>query len=165
VGKVDAAKATLGRLADHDSTHRVHRLAAALKTLIAAVKREPAPQALPPELATEYLAASYYAQSQAAGDASLKAALQLAREAADHSAQSGFAHARVAELELCFGRIGRAKEALLWDFSMRRRTTRVKRLSVSSALWRLIQHWPTHGWALVCAASGLATWPGATRIY
>src|SRR5205823_8922280 len=63
-------------------------------------------------LSSEFLAASYYEQSRAVGDETLKAALNLAWQAASHSPQFGFAWARVAELEFSFGRTGRALEAL-----------------------------------------------------
>ena len=54
-------------------------------------------------LSTEFLAASYYAQSRAGREDSLKTALHLARQAATNSPRFGFAWARVAELEFSFG--------------------------------------------------------------
>jgi len=114
VGEVARAEAMLSQIATTVSTSRERRLAAALETLVAAVKFQPAPVGVTPELATECLAASYYAQSRANGDEALKRALRLARESASRSEGFGFAYARVAELELCFDRREHAREALLW---------------------------------------------------
>ncbi len=106
------AESVLAAVSMSDATARPARLATALHRLIAAVKRQPAPAAPAPELATEFLADSYYEQSRALPGVSLKAALDLARKAAAASPQSGFAWARVAELEFGFGNTGPALEAL-----------------------------------------------------
>jgi len=88
------------------------RLAAALRTLIAAVKRSPRSTEVSPELATELLAESYYQQSRSTDEEALKSALQLARRATVVSPQFGFAWERVAELEFGFGHIQEATRAL-----------------------------------------------------
>src|SRR6185503_13321923 len=95
---------------------------------IAAVKREARPSAVNPasrqgqtqadqlstnyQLSTEFLAASYYEQSRARGEISLRTALDLARQAVTNSPEFGFAWERVAELEFSFGRTDRALDAL-----------------------------------------------------
>jgi Flp pilus assembly protein TadD len=111
VGEVDKAESTLALLSSTDTSSRPQRLASALRTLIAAVKRQTIPVRAP-ELATEYLASSYYQQSLARGDASLNLALENARQSAAISPQFGFAWARVAELEFGFGRTRAAESAL-----------------------------------------------------
>jgi tetratricopeptide (TPR) repeat protein len=112
VGEVEKTEAELARLPAESPTNRLQRLADALRTLIAAVKRQERPSALEPQLPTEMLAASYYAQSQAKGDESLSLALSLAREATVRSPRFGFAWERVAELEFGFGRTREAMLAL-----------------------------------------------------
>ena len=87
-------------------------LPAALRTLIAAVKRQPQPSTRNPQLATELLATSYYEQSRATGQDSLKSALELARRATSVAPQFSFAWERVAELEFGFGRTHEAEVAL-----------------------------------------------------
>jgi len=114
VGQVSEAALILNTIQDSSVPDRARRLAIALRTMIAAVKLEARPAGPVPELPTEFLAASYYEQSRATGDESLAAALAMARRAADGSPEFGFAFARVAELELCFGRVTKAKEALRW---------------------------------------------------
>jgi tetratricopeptide (TPR) repeat protein len=84
------------------------RLAAALQQLIAAVKLEKVAVPHSPELASEWLAESYYRQSR--GD--LPSSLTAARKAVEKSPSFGFGWARVAELEFSFGRTTRALEAL-----------------------------------------------------
>jgi Flp pilus assembly protein TadD len=96
VGRVDQSTALLSN----------SRLSAALRQVVAAVKNQPF-EAPPPETATEWMARSYYLQSQ--GD--LEGALKAAREAAK-SPDFGFAHSRVAELEFSFGDIDGARSAL-----------------------------------------------------
>ena len=91
---------------------RVRQLADSLRTLIAAVKRQPKPSTIPPQLSSELLAASYAEQARATGDESLRAALELARRATVVSPEFGFAWCRVAELEFGFGHTARALEAL-----------------------------------------------------
>jgi tetratricopeptide (TPR) repeat protein len=82
--------------------------AGAIRQLIAAVKVQPWPRVRLPELATEWLAESYYQQSGAV----LDDALAAARRAADKSPKFGFAWERVAELEFSFGRVPEALAAL-----------------------------------------------------
>ena len=112
VGQAQQAEAALAALGSSSRSELVERLALSLRTLIAAVKRQPKPNTLNPQLSTEFLAASYYEQSRAAGDESLRAALNLARQAAARSPQFGFAWERVAELEFGFGHTRAALEAL-----------------------------------------------------
>lgn len=110
VGEVRKAEATLAELADANG--RSARFAGALRQLIAAVKRETLPTLTEPQTATECLARSYYEQSRAAGNASLSEALRFAKRATELAPGFGFAWQRVAELELCFGRLDRASAAL-----------------------------------------------------
>jgi tetratricopeptide (TPR) repeat protein len=112
VGEVEKTEAELAQLPAESPTNRLQRLADSLQMLIAAVKRQERSTALEPQLPTELLAASYYAQSQAKGDESLSAALSMAREATARSPQFGFAWERVAELEFGFGRTPQAMLAL-----------------------------------------------------
>ncbi len=112
VGQVQQTEEALTLAPAAGPTEHVPRLAAALRQLIAAVKRQPNPSTLNPQLSTEFLAASYYEQSRATGDESLKTALHLAWQAATNSPEFGFAWARVAELEFSFGRTDRALDAL-----------------------------------------------------
>jgi Tfp pilus assembly protein PilF len=112
VGEVEQTEATLAALPVIDPNERLPRLAAALRQLIAAVKRQQSPSTTNLQLSTEFLAASYYEQSRALGDESLKAALRLAQQATTNSPEFGFAWARVAELEFSFGRTARALQAL-----------------------------------------------------
>ena len=86
-------------------TDRAAHLAGALRQMIAAVKLEQSTPAHSPELATEWLAGSYYQQSREC----LPEALAAARAAVQKSPAFGFALARVAELEFSFSR---TKEAL-----------------------------------------------------
>jgi Tfp pilus assembly protein PilF len=87
------------------------RLANALRMLIAAVRHETISSTATPQFATEFLAASYYAQSQP-GPKSLTTALALAQKAVAVSPEFGFGWERVAELEFSFGRTDRAQAAL-----------------------------------------------------
>ncbi|HEX3719618.1 MAG TPA: TonB-dependent receptor [Verrucomicrobiae bacterium] len=112
VGEVAEAEEDLSTLADKDASGKSQRLAAAVRTLIAAVKREARPSTSTPRLATERLADSYLEQSRAVPNASLAAALALARQAVAIDPKFGFAWERVAELEFSFGHIDRASEAL-----------------------------------------------------
>jgi Tfp pilus assembly protein PilF len=112
VGQAAKTEAALAELGPAGQSDAVQRCANALRELIAAVKREPNPSTLAPQLPTELMAASYYEQSRARGDASLESALELARRATAQSPEFGFAWARVAELEFSFGRTGKALEAL-----------------------------------------------------
>lgn len=112
VGQVEQTEAALATLSTNNVSDTNQRLAAALRRLIAAVKRTPNTPAADPQLTTEFLANSYYEQSRAVRETSLTAALFQARQAATHSPQFGFAWERVAELEFSFGRMGRALDAL-----------------------------------------------------
>jgi Tfp pilus assembly protein PilF len=112
VGQVEETENALSLLSTAAPTERIQRLATALRQLIAAVKREANPSTVPPQLSTELMAASYYEQSLAHRETSLRTALDLARRAATNSPDFGFAWERVAELEFSFGRTDRALEAL-----------------------------------------------------
>ena len=112
VGEVEQTESELAMLSASGQTNHLARLANALRTLIAAVKRQSRPSSLEPVLSTEWLADSYYEQSQAKGDESLSAALAMAQKAAALSPQFGFAWERVAELEFSFGRARESETAL-----------------------------------------------------
>ena len=112
VGQVEPAEAALASLSVTDASSRPQRVALALRQLISAVKRQPNPAAVRPQLATEFLANSYYEQSRAIPGISLPAALDSARQAVTNSPDFGFAWERVAELEFSFGHTGRALDAL-----------------------------------------------------
>ena len=112
VGRVEQAETNLSALATTDASEKSQRLVNALRLLIAAVKRETISSAINYQLSTEFLAASYYEQSHAVRETSLKTALQLARQAVTNSPEFGFGWERVAELEFSFGRTDRALEAL-----------------------------------------------------
>jgi tetratricopeptide (TPR) repeat protein len=112
VGQVEPAEAALASLSATDASSRPQRIAAALRKLIAAVKRQPNPTTGQPQLATEFLANSYYEQSRAVHDVSLPAALDLARQAVTNSPEFGFGWERVAELEFSFGHTRGALDAL-----------------------------------------------------
>lgn len=95
---------------------RLARLDNALRLLIHAVKRETRADvdaaSATAETASEALALSYYEQSRATGDSSLRRALAAARRATELSPDFGFAWARVAELEFSFGRTAEARKAV-----------------------------------------------------
>jgi tetratricopeptide (TPR) repeat protein len=112
VGQVEPAEAALASLSAADASSRPQRIALALRRLISAVKRQPNPAVTRPQLATEFLANSYYEQSRAIPGVSLPAALESARQAVTNSPEFGFGWERVAELEFSFGHTGRALEAL-----------------------------------------------------
>jgi Tfp pilus assembly protein PilF len=112
VGDAARAEDIIDKLDSRDAGGRAKRLGNALRLLIAAVKRQPAPGGAAPELPTELLAASYYEQSRGKGDESLNNALALAEKAAAHSPDFSFAWERVAELEFGFGRTSEARRAL-----------------------------------------------------
>jgi Tfp pilus assembly protein PilF len=111
VGQVDKTEAVLSSLPSAAS-ERTQRLATALRQLISAVKRQPDSSPLHPQLASEFLASSYYEQSRSVRETSLETALHLARQAATNSPNFGFAWERVAELEFSFGRTAKALETL-----------------------------------------------------
>jgi Tfp pilus assembly protein PilF len=112
VGEVEKTEAVLGALSGQSTSERPGRLAAALRLLIAAVKRQTISGERTPELATELLARSYYEQSRAVRGDSLEAARELARQAVVVSPEFGFAWARLAELELGFGQTSATLKAL-----------------------------------------------------
>ncbi len=112
VGQVEPAETVLASLSVSDVSSRPQRVALALRRLISAVKRQPNPAAVRPQLATEFLADSYYEQSRAVPGISLSAALDSARKAVTNSPDFGFAWERVAELEFSFGHTRRTLDAL-----------------------------------------------------
>jgi Flp pilus assembly protein TadD len=119
VGRVEQTETILALLGASDP---IPRLTIALRQLIASVKYQPFPSTLDPRpsttLSTELLAASYYEQSKAARDVSLRKALDLAKQAATNSPDFGFAWARLAELEFSFGHAGSALDALNKSLSL-----------------------------------------------
>jgi tetratricopeptide (TPR) repeat protein len=112
VGQVEPTETVLASLSAAEASNRPQRIALALRQLISAVKRQPNPAVVRPQLATEFLADSYYEQSRAIPGVSLLAALDSARQAVTNSPEFGFGWERVAELEFSFGHTGRALEAL-----------------------------------------------------
>ncbi len=112
VGQVEPSEDVLANLSETNSAAQSQRLAAALRKLVAAVKREQVTSPFPPQMATEFLADSYYEQSRAIRERSLVAALASARAAVSNSPNFGFAWERVAELEFCFGRTKESLKAL-----------------------------------------------------
>jgi tetratricopeptide (TPR) repeat protein len=110
VGEVAPAGQIIGTL--QPGVAQTDRLGTVLRQLISAVRRDAVAPAATPQLASEQLAASYLEQSRALGDATLRRALALARQAAKDSPQFAFAWARVAELEFSFGRRDEAMAAL-----------------------------------------------------
>lgn len=106
VGNVTQAEALLSVLAPDGN--RVQRLAAALRTMLAAVKFQPRAAMEDAQLSTSLLAESYYAQSRS----QLESALAAAYRATAQSPDFAFAWAQVAELEFSFGRTTRAQTAL-----------------------------------------------------
>lgn len=101
-GQVEQANANLKALRSPSPADR------ALRKVIAAVKHETFADKTTPTTASEWLAESYYLQSQS----KLREALQAAREAVQKSPNFGFGWVRVAELELAFGHINQAKQTL-----------------------------------------------------
>jgi len=114
VGQVEQVETQLKEL------QNASPLADALRQMIAAVKFLPWNHAAPPNLASEWLAESYYRQSRS----QLEAALQAAKSAADKSPGFGFAWARMAELEFSFGRVHPALAALEKALQLSTRNTR-----------------------------------------
>ena len=112
VGQVEQTENALSHLSTSAPGERIQRLAVALRQLIAAVKRQDNPSTAAPQLSTELMAASYYEQSLAHRETSLRIALDLARRATTNSPDFGFAWERAAELEFGFGQTDRALEAL-----------------------------------------------------
>lgn len=102
VGQVDKAKRLLNAAGAGTPGRR------ALLTLIAAVTLKPRPDSEAPQTASDWIAESYYLQSQA----NLSAALEAAKRATEIDPEFGFAWTRVAELQFSFGRVPQAKTAL-----------------------------------------------------
>jgi len=112
VGQVEPAESMLASLSASNLSSSPQRIAQALRRLIAAVKQQPNPANVRSQLATEFLADSYYEQSRAIPEVSLQAALDSARQAVTNSPSFGFGWERVAELEFSFGRTRGALLAL-----------------------------------------------------
>jgi Tfp pilus assembly protein PilF len=112
VGQVEEAEDLLSSVSAAGATDRPEHLAAAIRLLISAVKRQSGPWIPNPQLATEFLAQSYYEQSRAIPEVSLPSALKLAEQAAAKSPDFGFAWERLAELEFSFGYNQKAMHAL-----------------------------------------------------
>lgn len=102
VGQVDKARRLLNAVSSGTPGRQ------ALLTLIAAVTLKPRPDSNPPQTASDWIAESYYLQSQA----NLPGALEAANRATEIDPEFGFAWARVAELHFSFGRVPQAKAAL-----------------------------------------------------
>jgi Tfp pilus assembly protein PilF len=102
VGQVEKARRLL------NATNRKTPGLQSLLTLIAAVTLKPRPDSAPPQTASDWIAESYYLQSQA----NLPGALEAAKHATEIDATFGFAWTRVAELHFSFGRVPQAKAAL-----------------------------------------------------
>lgn len=111
MSQVTSAESQLADLRSHEPGDRNQRLAWALRTLIAAVKREALSEPTGGNLNSEWLARSYYEQSRA-GAGALDRALADAERAATNSTAFGFAWERAAELQFSFGRIDRAQARL-----------------------------------------------------
>lgn len=108
-GNVDRAREIVSPIAGNGTAEtQPNRLARALLRLIAAVSSEHFNVTAEPELGSEWLADSYWRQSQF----DLEGALRSAQRAVERSPQSGFAWVRLAELEFSFGRWNEAKKAL-----------------------------------------------------
>jgi tetratricopeptide (TPR) repeat protein len=109
IGQVQESEALLQPLAPAPATPTTaERLAAAIRVMTAATTFRPRPASPPPQLASEWLAESYYLQSR--GD--LTQAREAALQATRLSPSFGFAWARLAELEFGFGRTEAAGSAL-----------------------------------------------------
>ena len=79
IGQVESAETVLASLSATNASARPQRVAGALRRLIAAVKQQSEPAQVAPQLATEFLADSYYEQSRNVPGVSLSVALELAR--------------------------------------------------------------------------------------
>lgn len=102
VGQVNQAEQSLQGLGASSP------LGGALRQVVAAVKQQVWAREARPTLATEWLAESYYLQSQGR----LELARAAARSAVAKSPGCGFAHARLADLEFSFGRTEAAAQAV-----------------------------------------------------
>lgn len=110
VGNVEEAQKMLAAVPDNHEHDQ--RLAMAQRRLIAAVKHQPDANPFAPKLASEFLAESYYEQSRAIRGASLRVALERAKQAVAISPQFALAWERVAEIEFSFGDIKNSVTAL-----------------------------------------------------
>ena len=110
VGRVDKARAALRGTSGPGKR--------ALEQLIATVKREPWNGSAEKRTAAEWLAESYYQQSQSNLEGALRAAKQALGSGedpvrdTDYVAGNGFVLARIAEMEFSFGRTAKAKDAV-----------------------------------------------------
>lgn len=102
VGQVDKARRLLNAASPGTPGRQ------ALLTLIAAVTLKPRPDSGSPQTASDWIAESYYLQSQA----NLPGALEAVQRAAEIDPEFGFAWTRLAELHFSFGRVPQAKAAL-----------------------------------------------------
>lgn len=132
VGQVEEAERRLAEVTGQrpETNPLTVRLANALRKQIAAVKSQTVSSMLTPypSTATEWLAESYYRQSRTDDPRALDRALMAARNAASASTDSGFAWARVAELEFSFGRTDRAWAALKKAFELSPRNAQARAL-------------------------------------
>jgi tetratricopeptide (TPR) repeat protein len=102
VGQVTEAEKELGDVSDGKGS------ADAIRKLIATVKHQKFASSHAPSTGTEWLAESYYLQSQS----KLAEALRAAEEATKLSPDFGFAWVRLGELEFSFGHVSDARVAL-----------------------------------------------------
>ena len=110
VGNVSEAQTLLAAVPERPEQDQ--RLASALRRLIAAVKHQVNTRKFEPKLASEFLAESYYEQSLAVRDISLKNALLFARRSTVISPQFSLAWERVAEIEFSFANVRNSVAAL-----------------------------------------------------
>jgi tetratricopeptide (TPR) repeat protein len=108
IGEIEQGKSFLDGIGREEG--KLWRVRESLLTLVAAVLNQPSPgaPASADRLATEWLADSYWQQSRS----KLPEALAAAQKARELAPDSGFAWARAAELEFCFGGISKARAAL-----------------------------------------------------
>ncbi len=123
VGRVDEVTNLLAEWTDSGTdsgtpapTNPNFRMARALRQLIAAVKFQEFP-ATTPDLASEWMAESYYQQSRPS-PTNLLAARAAARRATNAAPEFSFAYARLAELEFGFGQTKAAQMQI--DEALRR---------------------------------------------
>ena len=166
VGEVEKAEAILSAVTG--KSDRAPRLAAALRQLIAAVKRQPAAGGAPPQLASEFLAASYFEQSRAIREVSLRNALKFARQAVTNAPKSGFAWARVAELEFSFGQKEAALTALNQSLALAPRNAQALALKgfilAAQGEPRAAREWFDHALAVDAALGNAWLGRGLARI-
>jgi len=109
VEKAEASLDALGAVAGQNRpVSRVADLADALRLMIATVKRQERPPPSSPQLATEWLATSYYQQSTGG----LRQALRAAYKSVEVAPKCGYGWARVAELEFSHGHNREMSQAL-----------------------------------------------------